>query len=118
MRDGTAFIGWNGTGKWGVSVSNDDDDVMTTMTRAEPEMEGLLCDLLWADPSDDPGVTNVESLSDQVQCTYHTYKYRVWRHMFCQGNSSLSFFSTFRLRACVYKSYSSRVIDIEVCAVL
>lgn len=36
--------------------------------RAEPEMEGLLCDLLWADPSDDPGVTNIESLSDQVQC--------------------------------------------------
>lgn len=34
--------------------------------RAEPEMEGLLCDLLWADPSDDPGVTNIESLSDQV----------------------------------------------------
>lgn len=30
-------------------------------------MEGLLCDLLWADPSDDPGVTNIESLSDQVQ---------------------------------------------------
>lgn len=29
-------------------------------------MEGLLCDLLWADPSDDPGVTNIESLSDQV----------------------------------------------------
>ncbi|CAM9578912.1 unnamed protein product, partial [Ectocarpus fasciculatus] len=28
-------------------------------------MEGLLCDLLWADPSDDPGVTNIESLSDQ-----------------------------------------------------
>lgn len=36
-------------------------------TRAEPEMEGLLCDLLWADPSDDPGVTNIESLSDQVK---------------------------------------------------
>lgn len=35
--------------------------------RAEPEMEGLLCDLLWADPSDDPGVTNIESLSDQVK---------------------------------------------------
>lgn len=30
-------------------------------------MEGLLCDLLWADPSDDPGVTNIESLSDQVK---------------------------------------------------
>ena len=29
-------------------------------------MEGLLCDLLWADPSDDPGVTNIEALSDQV----------------------------------------------------
>lgn len=37
--------------------------------RAEPEMEGLLCDLLWADPSDDPGVTNIESLSDQVRTT-------------------------------------------------
>lgn len=36
------------------------------IVRAEPEMEGLLCDLLWADPSDDPGVTNIESLSDQV----------------------------------------------------
>lgn len=30
-------------------------------------MEGLLCDLLWADPSDDPGVTNIDSLSDQVR---------------------------------------------------
>lgn len=38
------------------------------LCRAEPEMEGLLCDLLWADPSDDPGVTNIESLSDQVRC--------------------------------------------------
>lgn len=39
--------------------------------RAEPEMEGLLCDLLWADPSDDPGVTNIESLSDQVRGVVH-----------------------------------------------
>ena len=34
-------------------------------------MEGLLCDLLWADPSDDPGVTNIESLSDQVNMVYY-----------------------------------------------
>lgn len=40
--------------------------------RAEPEMEGLLCDLLWADPSDDPGVTNIESLSDQVMYFWST----------------------------------------------
>lgn len=34
-------------------------------------MEGLLCDLLWADPSDDPGVTNIESLSDPVRVVVH-----------------------------------------------
>lgn len=45
--------------------------VCFVFVRAEPEMEGLLCDLLWADPSDDPGVTNIEALSDQVciRCT-------------------------------------------------
>ncbi|CAM9829945.1 unnamed protein product, partial [Phaeothamnion confervicola] len=31
---------------------------------AEPQMSGLLCDLLWADPSDDPGVTGSDELSD------------------------------------------------------
>ncbi|CAM9234494.1 unnamed protein product, partial [Hapterophycus canaliculatus] len=41
------------------------DQIAALDRRAEPEMEGLLCDLLWADPSDDPGVTNIESLSDQ-----------------------------------------------------
>ncbi|CAM9623025.1 unnamed protein product [Pylaiella littoralis] len=41
------------------------DQIAALNRRAEPEMEGLLCDLLWADPSDDPGVTNIESLSDQ-----------------------------------------------------
>lgn len=41
-------------------------------------MEGLLCDLLWADPSDDPGVTNIESLSDQVRLSVFTVLFTVF----------------------------------------
>lgn len=33
-------------------------------SRVEPEGAGVLCDLLWADPADDPGVV---SRSGQVQ---------------------------------------------------
>lgn len=58
-RGGTVFGG--GLVWWGLVLC-----CAVPCIRAEPEMEGLLCDLLWADPSDDPGVTNIESLSDQV----------------------------------------------------
>lgn len=51
---------------WVSVVPNSGWDRRRRHIRAEPEMDGLLCDLLWADPSDDPGVTNIESLSDQV----------------------------------------------------
>ena len=52
--------------------------VVFVFVRAEPEMEGLLCDLLWADPSDDPGVTNIEALSDQVYDTLGCFLFVRW----------------------------------------